>query len=158
MGFYCLIHFYKRAACSAMVSLQLDPEYGWVLLVAVATYSIEKWMGIKVGGRRKALGVPYPDMYSDKQPLFNCYQRAHQNTLENIPTFLSLLFPGGLFSPKWAAVAGFSWVFGRIVYAMGYYTGKPANRLYGFAITKLVGELPLLGMVVALAGNMLSWW
>ena len=26
-----------------------------------------------------------------------------QNTLENIPTFLSLLFPGGLYSPKWAA-------------------------------------------------------
>ena len=27
-----------------MVSIQLDPEYGWVLLAAVATYSIEKWM------------------------------------------------------------------------------------------------------------------
>ena len=27
-----------------MVSLQLDPEYGWVLLAAVATFSIEKWM------------------------------------------------------------------------------------------------------------------
>merc|ERR1711874_364793 len=100
-------------------------------MAAVATYSIEKWMAIKVGGQRKALGVPYPEMYSEKQPLFNCYQRAHQNTLENIPTFLSLLFPGGLFSPKWAAVAG-------------------------FAITKFLGELPLLGMVVALAGNMLS--
>ena len=84
-----------------MVSLQLDPEYGWVLLAAVATYSIEKWMvsykivirhlfsdktnqrqiefqAIKVGGQRKALGVPYPEMYSEKQPLFNCYQRAHQ--------------------------------------------------------------------------------
>ena len=23
---------------------------------------------------------------------------------------------------------------GRIVYAMGYYTGKPSNRLYGFAV------------------------
>ena len=27
-----------------MVSFQLDPEYGWVLMAAVATYSIEKWM------------------------------------------------------------------------------------------------------------------
>ena len=34
----------------------------------------------------------------------------------------------------YSTVAGFSWVFGRIVYAMGYYTGKPANRLYGFAV------------------------
>ena len=30
--------------------------------------------------------------------------------------------------------AGFAWVVGRIVYAMGYYTGKPSNRLYGFAV------------------------
>ena len=36
------------------------------------------------------------------------------------------------------SVAGFSWVFGRIVYAMGYYTGKPANRLYGFAVKSII--------------------
>jgi glutathione S-transferase len=97
-------------------------------------------------------------MYSEKQPLFNCYQRAHQNTLENIPTFLSLLLLGGLFCAKWAAGAGVAWVVGRVVYALGYYTGAPKNRLYGFAMTKLLGELPLMGMVIGLAGGCIGWW
>ena len=44
-------------------------------------------------------------MYDDKNPggLFNCYQRAHQNTLENIPPFLVMLLLGGVFCAKWAS-------------------------------------------------------
>ena len=38
------IHISANFFFQTMVSLQLDPEYGWVLLAAVATYSIEKWM------------------------------------------------------------------------------------------------------------------
>merc|ERR1712226_1340775 len=84
-----------------MVSLQLDPEYGYCILAVIATWMLSLWQGVMVGRQRKALGVPYPDMYSEKQPLFNCYQRAHQNTLENIPPFLALVpwadcgLPGG---------------------------------------------------------------
>jgi len=29
---------------------------------------------------RKKTGIKYPTMYSEKDNLFNCYQRAHQNT------------------------------------------------------------------------------
>ena len=36
----------------------------------------------------------------------------------------------------------------------------PFDQIWSIStqITKLLGELPLLGMVVALAGNLLSWW
>ncbi|KAF4623124.1 hypothetical protein D9613_002169 [Agrocybe pediades] len=43
---------------------------------------------------RKRAGIPYPQLYAEKSEaeaskdayLFNCAQRAHQNTLENINT------------------------------------------------------------------------
>jgi len=58
---------------------------------------------------------------------FNCAQRAHQNTLESVPhTLLSILF-AGLRYPTAATALGSLWVFGRLVYTMGYSTGDPAK-------------------------------
>ena len=45
-------------------------------------------------------------MYSEKHPEFNCYQRAHQNTLEFTPFYLALVLTGGLRHPLFAAGAG----------------------------------------------------
>ena len=53
---------------------------------------------------RKKLKIPYPRTSSDgKEPLFDCYMRVHQNTLENVSQFLALLLLGGLSHPKGAA-------------------------------------------------------
>lgn len=41
-----------------------------------------------------------------KKKLFNCYQRAHQNYLENYSSFLVVLFSGGIKHPIASAVAG----------------------------------------------------
>lgn len=38
-------------------------------------------------------------MYSDKDNLFNCYQRAHQNTVENLAGFYSMFIPAALVYP-----------------------------------------------------------
>ena len=45
-------------------------------------------------------------MYSEKHPEFNCYQRAHQNTLEFTPFYLALVLTGGLRHPLFTAGAG----------------------------------------------------
>ena len=82
-------------------------------------------------------------MYSKDSRVFNCIQRAHQNTLENLPQFFFLLTMGGFSSPRLAAIGGWVWVAGRVVYALGYSTGDPAKRVRGafgyFGLFTLLG-------------------
>merc|ERR1712020_159122 len=99
-----------------MEALMLDlPSYGYVLLTVVLTYFLLFWQGFMVGQKRKLYKVDYPAMYSDTEPMFNCYQRVHQNTLERVPIFLALLLAAGLFNAKMAAVFGFIWLAGPLM-------------------------------------------
>ena len=107
-------------------------------------------------------------MYSKDSAIFNCIQRAHQNTLENLPQFFFLLTigmalhdrcfktlrmfvfcPGGLSMPKLSAAAGWVWVAGRVVYALGYSTGDPAKRVRG--AFGYLGLFTLLGCAIKTA-------
>lgn len=124
----------------------LPSEYGYVILVAVSSMFLLSWMALRVMAARKKFSVQYPTMYSDKDPMFNCVQRVHQNTLEGYSIFLMLLLFAGLFCPKSSAICGVIWIIGKVAYAFGYYTGDPAKRRQG-AIAYL-GLLPLLGMTI----------
>lgn len=133
-----------------------DPAYGYVLLVPILTYCLSFWQGFMVGKMRTKYKVDYPAMYSDTEPVFNCYQveifnvncfpasnavclqRAHQNTLERIPLFLILLLTAGLFNAKVTAAFGFLWLLARVIYAVGYYSGIPKNRIAGSLVECLV--------------------
>ena len=55
-------------------------------------------------------------MYSEKYPEFNCYQRAHQNTLEFTPFYLALVLTGGLRHPLFAGGAGAVYLVSRQSY------------------------------------------
>ncbi len=89
-----------------LVALRVHAEFGYVLLVICCTLFLHIFQMLQVGKMRKKLKVFYPVMYSDKHELFNCYQRAHQNTLENIPFLLATLPLAGLKHPILAAVFG----------------------------------------------------
>merc|ERR1712223_1355116 len=127
-------------------------------MVAVGSFLLNIWQMMKVGGARKKFNVLYPKMYSEDKEHFNCYQRAHQNYLEHIPHFLALLALSSVYSAQYAAVLGAVWLVGRTVYALGYYTGNPKNRLYGFGVSKVGCELPMLIMSTMAAGNIVGWW
>merc|ERR1712045_490454 len=112
--------------------LLLDlPGYGYVLVTVVLVWLLLFWQGFMVGKMRTKYKVDYPAVYSDTEPVFNCYQRAHQNTLERIPLFLILLLTAGLFNAKVTAAFGFLWLLARVIYAVGYYSGIPKDRIAG---------------------------
>ena len=96
-------------------------------------------------------------MYSDRHPDFNCYQRAHQNTLENVPFLLASLPLAGLRHPLVAAAAGAAWVVARVIYSVGYYTGNPKKRMPG-VMASYAAQWVVYGCMVSAAAGLIGWW
>ncbi|XP_069580130.1 microsomal glutathione S-transferase 3b [Brachyistius frenatus] len=133
----------------------LPSSFGYVIFTYVYSWVMLGYLGVKVGAARKKFGVQYPTMYSDKEPVFNCVQRAHQNTLEVFPQWLLFQTLAALVYPISASVLGAVWVTSRFSYAWGYYTGDPAKRMngaygyigyFGVIILSISVALQLLGI------------
>ena len=70
----------------------LPSNYGLVAIVLVFNVYILMYLGFQVGNARNKYGVKYPTMYADvnhsknkkNANIFNCIQRAHQNSLERM--------------------------------------------------------------------------
>ncbi|XP_064612150.1 LOW QUALITY PROTEIN: glutathione S-transferase 3, mitochondrial-like [Liolophura sinensis] len=133
----------------------LPENYGYVLFTTVGSTFVNMWMAYNVGKARKQYEVEYPDMYSPTSKTFNCIQRAHQNTLENQPTFIVLSVIGGLQYPRLTAIVGFSYLVSRVLYAKGYYTGDPSNRKWG--AWGHLSMLLLLGHTISFCAHQLKW-
>eukprot|EP00093_Oithona_nana_P012489 12489.XXX_809711_810449_1 [CDS] Oithona nana genome sequencing. len=140
-----------------MPTITLTPEHGYVLLAASGSFLVNFWQSMKIGGKRRELKIEYPAQWSDKHPIFNCYQRAHQNTLENVPFFLAMLMGGGVRHPLVASTAGALWLVARIIYSLGYYSGEPKGRIPG-AILSMLTLATLFGSTVSSGAGLLGWW
>lgn len=119
---------------SGAVTFEIDPNFGYVIIVVIASFFFNFYCGFRVGAARRKYDVKYPLMYGpdpDKHRVFNCVQRGHQNFLETYGGMLALIITGGLFNACGAAIAGAVYLVGRFVYFEGYRSGDPAKRSRG---------------------------
>ncbi|KAH9133847.1 hypothetical protein LEN26_003322 [Aphanomyces euteiches] len=135
MGDFSSFSISLSLAKMAFTAPTIQPDHGYVILVVVLVVFVNFWAGMKVGAARKKYNIKYPQMYAEKGDKnfieFNCVQRAHQNMLENLPVFLSILATSSIYRPMWAAIAGLVRVLGFIVYVASYASGSPEKRQYG---------------------------
>nr|ABV24052.1 gluthathione S-transferase mapeg [Takifugu obscurus] len=132
----------------------LPSDFGYVIFTYLYSWVMLAYLAIKVGLARKKYDVKYPAMYSEKDQIFNCIQRAHQNTLELYPQWLVFQTIAALVYPLTASVLGAIWVTSRFTYARGYYTGDPSKRLssaYGY-----IGSLGVIALSVCVALQLLG--
>ncbi|OCF34974.1 hypothetical protein I317_04428 [Kwoniella heveanensis CBS 569] len=133
------------------MSFTLPATFPIVGLPLVAAFCLSGWQSSTAMKYRKAAGIKYPTLYATEAEAnadpkvykFNCAQRAHGNTLENIPYVLALFGYISIFHPVYASANMMIWIIGRVGYTTGYCTGNPQNRLNKLALTSYIGLLGL---------------
>ena len=86
----------------------MHSDYAYPAGTVVLSTLFLQYLAFKVSTFRKLAKQDYPTMHSTKEEcaqdknhlLFNCAQRAHQNTLENYPSFLVLMTISSIQNPK----------------------------------------------------------
>ncbi|CAJ0634027.1 16562_t:CDS:2 [Entrophospora sp. SA101] len=128
-----------------MAKIEISDDFGYVILTGVASIILTIYLSFSVVSARKKYNVKYPILYATNEEaekdknkfIFNCYQRAHQNTLETYPQFLFFNFRNN------TIVLYHYYYLGRVAYAKGYQTGDPVKRGRG-----RFGTIGLLGLLV----------
>ncbi|KAF5323449.1 hypothetical protein D9611_005715 [Ephemerocybe angulata] len=135
-----------------MSAIVVPQGFGYVGAALVATVFLLAGQSQVVSAKRKAAKIQYPQMYatpaqekeSREALIFNCAQRAHQNTLENIPAVYVTTIVSGLKYPVFSAAVCAGFVVSRIFYTRGYISGDPKKRVnaaYGLATVGLIANL-----------------
>jgi glutathione S-transferase len=117
----------------------------WATLLSLGVYG---WTGANAARARAKFKIKAPSM--DGPLPFQCAQRAHINTLEQLPLFLPPLWMCAMFlSDKWAAAGGVLWCVGRVMYALAYYK-DPAKREAGYIVSIAACGLLIAGTCAGL--------
>ncbi|KAK8845416.1 hypothetical protein IAR55_006129 [Kwoniella newhampshirensis] len=135
-----------------MSAITLPPSFPIVGLPVVGAFLLNAYQQTLVMRLRKEAGVAYPAAYATeadaakdfKKMKFNCAQRAHYNTLENIPYVLALFAFLSIFYPKIASVSMSVWILGRFIYTIGYATGDPKRRIGPTYFTSYLGLITMV--------------
>ena len=110
-----------------------------VVIVTVLALAQYMFFCVQVGGARQKSGVKAPATTGDQQ--FECVNRVHQNTLEQLIVFIPALWMYAHFvNALWGAGIGVVYLIGRFIYRAAY-TKDPSTRTLGFALSFLPGAV-----------------
>lgn len=135
------------------VTIHVPAGFSWVAAALLSIVPVLQYQVVTVARARVKSGIKYPQAYASKEEqeaskdalIFNCVQRAHQNTLENLPIIVMTTVISAIRYPTYAAIGCGMWSFLRIVYTMGYSTGIPRRRglgsLSSLSLQTLLGVL-----------------
>ncbi|KAF8745069.1 hypothetical protein AX14_010543 [Amanita brunnescens Koide BX004] len=141
--------------------IAIPPGYQYVGAALLSTSWVLVYQFFLVARFRKRAGIQYPQLYAEKKEAeaspdamkFNCAQRAHQNTLENLPIIAITSLVAGFKAPIFSASAVAFWAVGRIAYTRGYVTGDPKKRANLLNTLSTLGLLGLLLTATYTAGE-----
>lgn len=135
-----------------MTTLEINKNYGYVLLIALALYLTQQLiLLIPVILMRNKTKLKAPTLYPRDSEIsklklddevvdkYMRAQRAHQNNVELMSVFMPLFLIIGLFKPKETAMGGLVVLIFRIIGGIGYTFKK---RMYGAPFH--LGELYIL--------------
>jgi len=123
------------------MNIEVQKEYGYVLLVGLALYLTQQLiLLIPVLKMRSQTKIKAPTLYPRDSEIkelelktedvekYMRAQRAHQNNVELMSVFMPMFLIIGLFKPKKAAIGGLVVLVFRILGGVGYFFKK---RVYG---------------------------
>ena len=114
---------------------------GMEAVAIVTTLALAQYMffGIQVGGARQKAGIKAPATTGDAH--FECVNRVHQNTLEQLVVFIPALWIYAYYvNPLWGAGMGVVYLIGRFIYSAAY-VKDPSSRTLGFSLSFLPGAV-----------------
>jgi uncharacterized MAPEG superfamily protein len=124
-----------------------------VVLVMILALMQFFFFGTLVGRARMKYNVPAPAITGD--PMFERYNRVHQNTMESLILFLPGMTIFGYYAnPNIAVALGLVWIIGRFIYLRAYLK-EPGSRSLGFALTFFPSAILLIGGGIAALRAML---
>ena len=111
-----------------------------VVILALLQYQYFAWL---VGKARMKYGVSAPAVTGD--PAFERHYRVHQNTMEQLATFIPAVLVCGYYADaRLAAALGLLFLGGRMVYQLAYLK-DPSKRHLGFVL----GWIAYIALMVA---------
>ncbi len=117
-----------------------------VVIVTVLALVQYMFFGFQVGGARQKFSIKAPTMAGDQA--FECVNRVHQNTLEQLIVFVPALWMYAHYvNPLWGAGIGVVYLIGRTIYR-GEYTPESSSRTLGFLMSFLPGVIMSLWVLV----------